>query len=206
MTAHFRRDRKRRVSATFDPVEAALMRDLTGQLVELVEDGVPSQTEDPFAAALGIGPGTAPEDPVLLRLFPDAYTAPHTEPDPEQAENSTEFRRYTEISLRQRKGARARAVRGELEGDPRDPVDVRLDEADALTWLTVLTDLRLALAERVGLRTEDDAEQLERLVDETLRRPADADPDAADADPRVGVHQVYTWLGYLQESLVHAMP
>ena len=139
MTAHFRRDRRRRVAATFDPVEAALMRDLTAQLVELVEDGMPTQTEDPFAAALGIGPGLPPEDAVLARLLPDAYTPPRTEPDREQDENSHEFRRYTETGLRQVKGGRARAVADVLAGDPDDPVDVRLDEADALVWLTVLT-------------------------------------------------------------------
>ncbi len=204
MTAHFRRDRRRRVSATFDPVEAALLRDLTGQLVELVEDGVPTQTEDPFAAALGIGPGLAPEDPVLARLLPDAYTAPGADPDPEQARDGSEFRRYTEVSLRQVKGGRARTVREELDGDPREPVDVRLDEAAALGWLTVLTDLRLALATRIGLATEADAEALDDLAHQAVLRAGDEDPP--EVDPRVGVHQVYTWLGYLQESLVRAMP
>jgi hypothetical protein len=204
VTAHFRRDRRRRVSATFDPVEAALLRDLTGQLVELVEEGVPTQTEDPFAAALGIGPGVAPEDPVLARLLPDAYTAPGTAPDPEQVRDGSEFRRYTEVTLRRVKGDRARTVRDELAGDPREPVDVRLDEAAALGWLTVLTDLRLALATRIGLATEADAEALDELAHGAMSAPDSADP--ADVDPRVGVHQVYVWLGYLQESLVRAMP
>lgn len=204
MTAHFRRDRRRRVSATFDPVEAALLRDLTGQLVELVEDGVPTQTEDPFAAALGIGPGVAPEDPVLVRLFPDAYTAPGVEPDADQVRNGGEFRRYTEVGLRQVKGGRARTVREELDGDPRESVDVRLDEAGALGWLTVLTDLRLALATRIGLATEADAEALDDLAAEARARAGD--PDTGEVDPRIGVHQVYMWLGHLQESLVRAMP
>jgi len=207
VTAHFRRDRRRRVSATFDPVEAALMRDLTAQLVELVEDGVPTQTEDPFAAALGIGPGLPPEDAVLARLLPDAYTAPGTEPDREQDENSHEFRRYTEMGLRQVKGGRARAVADVLAGDPRDPVDVRLDEADALTWLTVLTDLRLALAARIGLATDADAEELDELAHRAALAAVrgTAGPDV-EQDPRIGVHQVYTWLGHLQESLVSSMP
>ncbi len=214
MTAHFRRDRRRRVSATFDPVEAALLRDLTAQLVELVEDGVPTQTEDPLAASLGIGTGTPPDDPVLVRLFPDAYVSPGAAPDAEQAENGTEFRRYTEVGLRQVKGARARGVHEELAGDPRDPVDVRLDEARALEWLTVLTDLRLALATRIGLASEQDAAELDELAYAAMRRrgrPGSAgDPDQGGdplaEDPRLGVHQIYTWLGYLQESLVASMP
>lgn len=200
MTAHFRRDRRRRVSATFDPVEAALLRDLTGQLVELVEDGVPTETEDPFAAALGIGPGVAPEDPVLARLLPDGYAAPGREPDAAQVENGTEFRRYTEIGLRQVKGARARAVREELAGEPADTIDIRLDEGRALEWLTVLTDLRLALATRIGLTSEADAEELDEATARAVRGAGPAE------DPRVGVHQVYTWLGHLQETLVRAMP
>ena len=195
------------MSATFDPVEAALMRDLTAQLVELVEDGVPTQTEDPFAAALGIGTGLPPEDAVLARLLPDAYTAPGTEPDREQDENSHEFRRYTETGLRQVKGSRAREVSERMAGDSRDPVDVRLDEAEALTWLTVLTDLRLALAARIGLETDADAEELDALAyTAALAEARGAGGPHPEADPRIGVHQVYTWLGHLQESLVATMP
>lgn len=205
MTARFRRERRRRVTATFDPVEAALLRDLTGQLVELVEEGVPTETADPLAVALGIGPGTPPEDPVLARLLPDAYTAPGTEPDPSQVEDGTEFRRYTEVGLRQLKGNRARGVRDELAGDPTETVDVRLDEDRAAQWLTVLTDLRLALAARIGLRTEADAAELDAAADRAMADPGGLD-DAAREDPRLGVHQVYSWLGYLQETLVRAMP
>ena len=206
MTAHFRRDRRRRVSATFDPVEAALLRDLTGQLVELVEDGVPTVTQDSLAASLGIGTGDAPDDPVLARLFPDAYVVPDREPDAEQVENGTEFRRYTELGLRQVKGSRARAVREELAGDPRDPVDIRLDEARALEWLTVLTDLRLALATRIGVRTEADAAELDELSYAAAVQQASEPAPAGLEDERLGVHRIYTWLGYLQESLVRALP
>ena len=208
MSARFRRDRHRRVAATFDAVEAALLRDLTAQLVELVEDGVPTQTEDPFAATLGIGTGVAPEDPVLVRLLPDAYApppaaaAPPVSPDAQQvrAENGTEFRRYTETGLRQLKGGRARAVRADLDAGEGESVDVRLDGPRALEWLTVLTDLRLALATRIGLATEADAAELDAAEARALRG---RDPVE---DPRLGVHRVYTWLGWLQETLVRAMP
>ena len=57
---------------------------------------------DPLAAMVGIGTATeAPDDPALARLLPDAYG--------EDADASAEFRRYTELSLREKKQAQARA-------------------------------------------------------------------------------------------------
>lgn len=97
-----------------------------------------------------------------------------------------------------------------------EPVTVRLEPPTAQAWLTVLTDLRLALATRLGIETEEDSAELEVLAQRALahtrrrqrrgRGRADAgDRAAAVEDPRIGVYQVYSWLGYLQESLVQAL-
>jgi len=75
-----------------------------------------------------------PADPILARLLPDAYAD-----DPDA---SSEFRRYTELSLRSGKVAAAQTV---LETLPADGGRIRLSEPDAQAWLRALNDVRLAL-------------------------------------------------------------
>ncbi len=178
--------------ATFTGFEADLLRSLASQIVELLrnEAAVPSTDLDPFESMLDFtGPTTAPDDPVLARLFPVAYR------DDEEA--AGEFRRFTETELRTGKAASAAAVIDVLEdaGLPGEVeeiglmIDVELDTKGALTWMKALNDMRLALATRLGVE-EDDEEFWESLPDD---------------DPRVHVHDIYDWLAFLQESLVHAV-
>jgi hypothetical protein len=176
--------------ATFSAFEADLLRSLAAQLVELLrnEEAIPGQV-DPFEELMDFsGPTTAPEDPVLARLFPSAY------PDDEEA--AADFRRFTEGHLRNGKAAAAATVIDTLEeaGLPAEPedglfIDVELDERTAMTWLRSFTDMRLAIATRLGIEDDDDAERWEQLPDD---------------DPRGQVYQVYQWVGFLQETLVEA--
>ena len=93
---------------------------------------------------------TAPEDPVLRRLFPTAYR--------DDDEAAGEFRRFTEGQLRDGKARAAGSIIDVLEeaGLPAEPtdedltIDVELDPETALVWLRALTDLRLALGTRLG--------------------------------------------------------
>jgi hypothetical protein len=132
-----------------------------------------------LAAILGEnGPATPPEDPVLARLFPDAYGD-----DPEAA---GDFRRYTELDLRSGKVAAARTV---LETLPGDGGRVRLSVGDAEAWLRSLNDVRLALGVVLGI-TEDYEHEF-----------GGPDPE----DPRGAYLHVYDFLTYLQETLVRAL-
>ena len=91
-----------------EDLERAILDDLAQQVIGLLEqdDAPPS---DPLAAMVGIGTETEPpDDPALARLLPDGFTD-----DPAA---SAEFRRFTEVGLRQRKVADAREVRRGLEG------------------------------------------------------------------------------------------
>src|SRR5439155_1762221 len=98
-----------RVTAPMEVEEPDVLRGLFQQLAELVAPDEPPDP-DPLAAMVGIGTSSSvPDDPVLARLFPDAYGD-----DPEA---SAEFRRYTEITLRERKLAAARRAMASLE-DP----------------------------------------------------------------------------------------
>ncbi|GAA1919645.1 DUF2017 domain-containing protein [Nocardioides marmoribigeumensis] len=184
--------------ATFTVFEADLLRSLAGQVVELLrnERAVVDKEADPLEAMLNFtGPVDPPDDPVLARLLPTAYR------DDDDA--AAEFRRYTEGDLRDGKAATAGTMIDTLEeaglgddvgGDGADPgsvVDLELDAAQALAWLKGLTDLRLALAVRLGI--EED-EQAHRLVE-----------DLPQDDPRAHLVAIYEWLGFLQETLVHAV-
>lgn len=180
------------VIANFSGFEADLLRSLAAQLVELLRDEQPEVDEhlDPLEAMFNFsGPVDEPEDPVLLRLFPTAYAD-----DPEAA---GEFRRYTEPSLREGKERTALAVISALEDGGLPPeaedldlvIDVELDAEEAGAWLRALTDLRLALAARLGVE-EGDEEFWLALPDE---------------DPRAAAHDIYDWLAYLQETLVAAV-
>jgi hypothetical protein len=192
MSGFARHRRSRRVIANFTGFEADLLRSLASQLVELLrnEAAVPREGRDPFEAMMDFsGPETEPEDPVLARLFPTAYPG-----DPEAA---AEFRRFTEGTLRDGKAAAAITIIDSLEeaGLPAEldedglMIDVELDEPAAESWLRSFTDLRLALATRLGIEEGDE--------DVWYAMP--------DDDPRAQAHDIYEWVGYLQETLVEAL-
>jgi hypothetical protein len=191
MADGFQRRRGGGAIATFSGFEADLLRSLASQLIELLrnEAAVPATEIDPFEALLDFtGPTTAPEDPVLARLFPPAYR--------EDDEAAGEFRRYTETQLRTGKAETAGALIDALEeaGLPGDVeaglfIDIELSGQEAMAWLKAFTDMRLALATRLGIEDEDE-EFWDSLPDD---------------DPRTHVHDIYDWLGYLQETLVRAV-
>jgi hypothetical protein len=192
VSAFHRHRRSGRVIATFTGFEADLLRSLAGQLVELLrnEAAVPHDDGDPLERLLDFtGPTQEPDDPVLARLFPTAY--------PGDEEASADFRRFTEGSLRDGKAAAAIAIIDGLEEAGLPPelteeglmIDVELDEPVAETWLRSFTDLRLALATRLGVE-EDDEAYWHALPDD---------------DPRAQAHDIYEWVGYLQETLVAAL-
>lgn len=196
MSGFVRDRRSRRVVATFIGLEADLLRSLAAQIVELLhhERAVPDAAEDPLEALLDFsGPTTAPEDPVLQRLFPAAYD----DSDEAGAEAAADYRRFTEASLREGKAASAAAVIDALEeaGLPTEisedglVFDVELDDEAAEQWLRAFTDIRLALAVRLGVEADDEGRWA----------------DLADDDPRAQAYELYQWLGYLQETLVVAV-
>jgi hypothetical protein len=192
LTGFERHLRSGAIIANFTGFEAELLRSLASQLVELLrnEAAVPRDDGDPLEALMDFtGPTNEPEDPVLARLFPTAYT--------DDDESAAEFRRFTEGSLRDGKSRAAETVIDTLEeaGLPRELTeeglhfDVELDDATAHTWLRSFTDIRLALATRLGVE-EGDEEYWATLPD-----------DSAEAQ----AHDIYEWVGYLQESLVRAL-
>ncbi|HEU5044285.1 MAG TPA: DUF2017 domain-containing protein [Nocardioidaceae bacterium] len=192
MTEGFQPRRGGGAVATFNGFEADLLRSLASQLVELLRNEVaaPVQAEDPLEDLLDFdGPTSAPDDPVLARLFPNAY--------PADDDAAGEFRRFTEGGLRDGKVRAAMAIVDALEeaGLPEELdeetlyVDVELASDQALAWVKSFTDIRLALATRLGVE-EGDEDYWHTLPDD---------------DPRTHVHEIYEWVGYLQETLVESL-
>ena len=175
--------------------EASLLRNLVGQVMELIgpqdsvvpPDGAASRDPDITAPddlahleAMLHEPGSAvaPEDPVLARLLPDAYTD-----DPDAA---GEFRMYTEPALRSAKQEVAQQM---LDTLPEAGGRIQLTHDQALAWLKALNDVRLALGTKLGV-TEEFEQDWAKLK-----------PD----DPQWSAYEVYAWLGAVQESLVQAL-
>jgi hypothetical protein len=189
----FKRRRRGGVVATFEPEEAHVLANLASQVVELLRDRNrdPETDPDPLALQLGMGgPSLPPEDPVLRRLLPDAYG--------DDVEESAEFRRFTERTLTSAKVANAEALIRSLEagglGQSDDAgqdlvVEVELDDAEVQAWLRSLTDIRLSIAVRLGIDTDDD-----------VLAVAESDDPAVQA-----MSDVYDWLGYVQETLVGSL-
>ncbi|RFU42883.1 DUF2017 domain-containing protein [Actinomadura logoneensis] len=191
-----RKGREGAVRIRFEPEEAALVRTLTEQLLDLLGD--PPGADDELAAVGITDRASAPDDPVLARLFPDAYR--------DDGEAAGEFRRYTEMGLRDGKreaagivlATLADAFGGGLPGGGRAEGrsggrgrsgEVELTTEQAQAWLRSLNDVRLALGTRLDI-SEEWYEEAERL-----------DP----SDPRMPMYAAYDWLTMLQESLVRAV-
>ena len=120
-------------------------------------------------------------DPALDRLLPTAHRG--------DDEVAAEFRRLTEEGLRQRKSSNLDVAIDRVDAATEDRVV--LDEASAPAFLIALTDVRLLLGERMGMRTEEDAEALhaamETIADDDPLRLRDGVvrlPHLAAGDPR----------------------
>lgn len=113
-------------------------------------------------------------DPAVARLLPDAY------PDDEEA--AQEFRRFTEHGLTERKISNARMLIQSLEKG--GEVDLAPDAQQA--WLRTLTDIRLIIASRLGIETDEDRGR-------------------EDSDDDLMLRDIYDWLAGVQGSLIAAL-
>ncbi len=178
-TEGFKRHGDHSYVAQFADSEKEVLLNLCEQIIELLAERTDHGHEDPLAAMVGItSHDSPPEDDVLHRLLPNAYA---------DSVDASEFRRYTESTLRTKKQAHAISMRIHLKTADDGIVD--LDHANANAWLGAINDIRLALGVRLKVG-ENSNEHLELLAPE---------------DPLRGVYAVYTWLGWLQETLLSAL-
>lgn len=161
--------------------EAHILINLAEQLLELLGEGDffhHYDSNDPLAQLLAMPSEiSAPEDPVLLRLLPNAYA------DPEAA---LDFRRFTEPQLRGAKQRNLRLMREQLSILVDEGHGGLIENIDGELWLKALNDLRIALSIRLAV-DEKSFEKYELMPDE---------------DPQKSLFAVYFWLGWLQENLL----
>lgn len=163
--------------------EATLLESLVEQFCGLIEaDAEAPDHADSFARwqqELNADEPLDRSDPVIVRLFPDAY--------PEDPIGSAEFRRLTQGRQRTERLSQAEVVLSALRDCEagKHPVQVRL--IDLPSWLKTFTAVRLSLAVRLGINTSEDADELDQLP---------------DTDPKAYLYRVYEWIAYLTESLL----
>ncbi len=201
----FRRERGSLVAeldATERGVVAAVVADVADLLGagRLEERAARAPDADPASGGLGMSLRTQeiepPEDDAVRRLLPDASV--------DDEEVAAEFRRLTEDDLRRVKVERLTwlwdmLTTGAGEGWPADSLVVPVERGGSVA--ATLTDLRLVLADRLGLHDDEDAE--------SLYVELDGDPSEEDDDPQSEVRQylgaVYVSLSWLQETLMAAL-
>jgi hypothetical protein len=143
---------------SFDEHEARLLRELVGETRTLLEADIPRA------------------DPVIARLFPDAYD------DPEQAQS------YHDMVGGELQREKLRALMAVSESlDSTGAASVELTDELATAWLAWLTDVRLAVGTRLG------------VTEETMG--ADVDPES----PEAPAYEVLHWLGWIQESIIERL-
>jgi hypothetical protein len=167
--APFRRNRSDGFDVVLEAGEAAVLTRLCEELTTLlsIDEG-----EEPEAA-----------DPVLERLFPRAYL------DPTEEDAESDWQRLVHGDLLDGRRRALATVEGTLAAAElrRNRFELTLSEEQALDWLAMLNDARLALGTRLEVTEDLDLSGL--------------DPD----DPDTAPFAVYWWLGVLEERLIDAL-
>ena len=142
----------------FDEDEAGLIRQLTQEMRTLLEAEVPR------------------EDPVVARLFPEAYEDPEDE------------RKYQEMTGGELRRDKLRALEDiEQTLGPSGAARVGLTPDAASAWLAWMNDVRLAVGTRLG------------VSEETME--TDPDPES----PEAPAYSVLHWLGWIQASIIERL-
>lgn len=179
MAQGFRSTRKG-ITARFEDAEKELLQKLFADVAQTLAPEEPA-AQDPLERMLGVSAdASAPADSALRRLLPDAST------DPERA---AEFRRYTERGLREAKMGALKQAALALEAQP-----VRLDSEQAQAFGQALNDVRLVLADRLEIRSPEDAERVGRYDDWSTIEDVEA-----------YMSLLYNFVSWLQETLMEAL-
>jgi hypothetical protein len=166
-------------------------------------------TDADLARLTGVtGVGRIPTDPAAQRLLPDASK--------DDADIAAEFRRLTQNDVALAKVERLEVFAALLDlptgedapsplGRHGAPPPVRVPREEAEQFAGALTDVRLVIAERLGLKTDD---QVMQLTDEIMwdRQAGREIPVATDGRAaRRFWSGVFVAAGYAQETLMDVM-
>jgi Domain of unknown function (DUF2017) len=164
--------------------EAALLKNLVGSMIGLLDERESSAPLDELEEITGIKTGNAepPGDPTLRRLLPDFHKPDDVfELDPDASESlNAALRSLHEPEIIDAKRVAAQQL---LDTLPENGGRFELTEESANAWIAAVNDIRLSLGVMLDVGPEGPS-----------RLPADH-PLAAHLD-------VYQWLTVLQEYLV----
>ncbi|REF30583.1 DUF2017 family protein [Calidifontibacter indicus] len=192
MAQAFQRKRDRLVGR-LDQTERSIVIELMAQTREMVAPEQQAATGDAFTDLIStLGDSYDPSevaerDPVVRRLLPDGHR--------DDQEAAAEFRAATERTLREQKTRKLTAAIDLLLGVPDNQDKLSFEVPDAITLMMALADVRLALGERLELRTDEDSEQLH----------ADLEAMTGPDQQRLAIGLYYDFLTWLQESLALAL-
>lgn len=176
-----------RFRSTLDPHEAALLTNLVGSLLGMLDERESGSPSDELEAITGMKTGNAapPDDATLRRLLPDFYQPRDDDPvGPDSADSlNAAMRSMHEPAIIDAKRDAAQRV---LNTVPDDGGRLELTEDDANAWIAAVNDIRLALGTMLEIGPDG--------------------PDRLPPDHPLAAHlDVYQWLTALQEYLVLAL-
>ncbi|BBZ43022.1 oxidative stress transcriptional regulator AosR [Mycobacterium parmense] len=164
--------------------ESALLKNLAGAMIGLLDERESSSPADELEQITGIKTGNAqpPTDPTLRRLLPDFYKPDDDQtPSAEVPENlNAALRSLHEPEIIEAKRVAAQRL---LDTVPEGGGRFELTEDDAAEWVSAVNDVRLSLGVMLDIGPEG--------------------PERLPGDHPLAVHfDVYQWLTVLQEYLV----
>jgi hypothetical protein len=179
-----------RFRSALDPHEAALLKNLVGSMIGMLDERESSSPPDELEQITGIKTGNAerPDNATLQRLLPDFSKSDDAASSGEGAPVSTESLNAALRSLHEPEIIEAKRVAAQqlLDTVPDNGGRLELTEQGANAWIAAVNDVRLALGTMLDIRPDGP----ERL------------PDDHPLAPHLDVYQ---WLTVLQEYLVLAL-
>ncbi len=209
MAHAFRRRPDGTLACRLDGEEKAILAQVTQETADLIRadlglDGESStlqraaDSEDPLRrleAEFAGRDAREPSDSAVRRLFPAASQ------DPELA---AEYRRLGQQDLADAKLGDLRRVMAILDATGNGHSEVVIGDEDAMAMLRALNDVRIVLADRLGLQRDGDLDTVRMLqqIGERVEGAALTDDDQVGSDIVIAVYELLSWL---QESLLRAL-
>jgi hypothetical protein len=173
--------------------EAALLKNLVGAMIGLLDERESSAPPDELEEITGIKTGNAepPRDPTLRRLLPDFHQPDDLDDRGDGAASAGDTSDSLNAALRSLHepeiiDAKRGAAQRLLDTVPESGGRFELTEEEANAWIAAVNDIRLTLGVMLEIGPEG--------------------PDRLPADHPLAVHfDVYQWLTVLQEYLVLAL-
>ncbi|WP_422115019.1 DUF2017 family protein [Brachybacterium sp. UNK5269] len=209
MAHAFRRRPDGSLACRLDGEEKAILAQVTQETADLIRadlglDGESTtlrraaDSEDPLRrleAEFAGRDAREPSDSAVQRLFPAASQ------DPELA---AEYRRLGQQDLADAKLGDLRRVLAILDATGNGHSEVVIGDEDAMALLRALNDVRIVLADRLGLQRDGDLDTVRMLqqIGERVEGAALTDDDHVGSDIVIAVYELLSWL---QESLLRAL-